>query len=168
MQIRPAKSSQAKVDQQMTPLIDVVFQLLVFFVMSFKVASVEGDFNVKMPQRGQAPDPTRIDLPSAPLKLRLVADGEGQLTSLSLNQQPFPASDWRVLQSHLLRLVGRETGPGSLRDSLEVELDCDYRLRYDHAIAAVTAISGIRSESGDIVPLLEHVKFAPPRKPGAL
>lgn len=168
MQIRPSKSSQAKVEQQMTPLIDVVFQLLVFFVMSFKVVSIEGDFNVKMPQQGQPPDPARFDPPSVPLKLRLVADSDGQLTSLSLNQQSFPATDWRVLQRHLLQLVGTETGPGSLRDSLEVEIDCDYRLRYDHAIAAVTAISGIRSESGQIVPLLEHVKFAPPRKQGTL
>ena len=168
MQIRPPKSSAAKVEQQMTPLIDVVFQLLVFFVMSFKVASVEGDFNVKMLQHDQEVDRRHFDPPSAPLKLRLMADSEGQLAALSLNQQPFLASDWRVLQRHLLHLVGTETGPGSLRKSLEVEIDCDYRLRYDHAIAAVTAVSGIRSDSGDIVPLLEHVKFAPPRKPGAL
>jgi len=168
MQIRPPISSQSKVEQQMTPLIDVVFQLLVFFVMSFKVSSVEGDFNVKMQRHGQDADPRRLDLTSAPLKLRLVANGEGQLSSLSLNQQPFPASDWSVLQRHLLQLVGTETGPGSLRDSLEVEIDCDYGLRYDYAISAVTAISGVRSESGDIMPLLEHVKFAPPRKPGAM
>ena len=168
MQIRPPKSSQSKVEQQMTPLIDVVFQLLVFFVMSFKVASVEGDFNVKMRRHGLEAGPRRFDLTSAPLKLRLVANGEGQLSSLSLNQQPFPAGDWSVLQQHLLQLVGTESGPGSLRNSLEVEIDCDYQLHYDHAIAAVTAVSGIRSESGDITPLLEHIKFAPPRKPGAL
>jgi biopolymer transport protein ExbD len=117
MQIRPAKSSQSKVEQQATPLIDVVFQLLVFFVMSFKVASVEGDFNVKMPQHGVISDLRYFDLPSVPLQLRLVADGDGQLTSLSLNRRPFPITDWRVLQRHLLQLVGTESGPGSLRNS---------------------------------------------------
>jgi biopolymer transport protein ExbD len=168
MHVRRPKSSQSQIEQQTTPLIDVVFQLLVFFVMSFKVAGVEGDFSVKMPQRGRPDEALPSDPPSAPLKLRLMADSDGRLASLSLNQVPFPAHDWQVLQRHLLRLVGSESGPGSLRESLEVEIDCDYQLRYQHAIAAVTAVSGIRSEAGDIVPLLEHVKFSPPRKPGTL
>lgn len=38
-----------KVLIDMTPLIDIVFQLLTFFVMTLKVASLEGDFNIKMP-----------------------------------------------------------------------------------------------------------------------
>jgi biopolymer transport protein ExbD len=43
------KNTEAKVEQNMTAMIDVVFQLLTFFVMSFKVAAMEGDFNIKMP-----------------------------------------------------------------------------------------------------------------------
>lgn len=163
MQVRQAKSSNVKIEQQMTPLIDVVFQLLVFFVLSFKVASVEGDFNVKMPlDTGR--DRNLTEPADVPLKLRLVADADGDLESLSLNHRQFATNDWHGLQRHLLSLVGTATGPGSLRDSLEVEIDCDYQLRYDHAIAAVTAISGVRSESGGIVPLIEHVKLSPPRK----
>ena len=34
---------------QMAAMIDVVFLLLVFFVMTFRIVPVEGDFNVKMP-----------------------------------------------------------------------------------------------------------------------
>ncbi len=49
MQIRRRTAMETKVEQQMTAMIDVVFQLLTFFVMSFKVASLEGDFSVKMP-----------------------------------------------------------------------------------------------------------------------
>ena len=40
---------QEKIEIQMTPMIDIVFQLLVFFIMTFKVVSMEGDFNIKMP-----------------------------------------------------------------------------------------------------------------------
>ena len=40
-----------KVEVQMTPMIDIVFQLLVFFIMTFKIVSLEGDFHVKMPRQ---------------------------------------------------------------------------------------------------------------------
>jgi biopolymer transport protein ExbD len=33
-----------KVELNMTPMIDIVFQLLIFFIMSFKIAAQEGDF----------------------------------------------------------------------------------------------------------------------------
>ncbi len=38
-----------KIELQMTPMIDIVFQLLIFFIMTFKIVEVEGDFNIKMP-----------------------------------------------------------------------------------------------------------------------
>src|SRR5688500_11014497 len=118
MQVRASKSTQAKVEQQMTPLIDVVFQLLVFFVMSFKVASLEGDFNVQMPLAADGSDTTIWQPPSGPLKLRLTADADGELTSLALNQRQFAPHDWQGLQRHLMSLVGTAAGP-DLRDSLE-------------------------------------------------
>ena len=34
---------------QMTPMIDIVFQLLIFFVFTFKIVLPEGDFNIRMP-----------------------------------------------------------------------------------------------------------------------
>lgn len=164
MQIRTAKAGQSKIEQQTTPLIDVVFQLLVFFVMSFKVVSLEGDFNLKLPLSGRGPESTLLSPPDVPLKLRMIADSEGRLASLALNEQAFAASDWPGVQRYLLQLMGTASGPGSLRNTLEVELDCDYGLRYDYAIAAITAISGTRSTSGEIVPLVERVKFSPPRR----
>jgi biopolymer transport protein ExbD len=161
MQIR-TKPSSGKVEQQMTPMIDVVFQLLIFFVMSFKVATLEVDFNIRMPAgRGQG-DLVGPLVP--PLKLRLAADERGELSSVALNQQQFVPGDWRSIQNHLLKLVGTASGPGSVREALEVEIDCDYALRYDHAMAAITAISGTRDASGLVVPLVEHVKFTPPRQ----
>ena len=38
-----------KIQLQMTPMIDIVFQLLVFFIMTFKIILHEGDFNILMP-----------------------------------------------------------------------------------------------------------------------
>ena len=73
-------------EMQMTPMIDIVFQLLVFFIMTLKIVSQEGDFNIKMPigaPREGLPDPHQLP----PLKLKLRANSAGQLTSMQLNQK---------------------------------------------------------------------------------
>ena len=49
MEIKPVEAA-AKVPIDMTPMIDIVFQLLTFFVMTLKIATSEGDFNIKMPR----------------------------------------------------------------------------------------------------------------------
>src|SRR5687767_4184024 len=104
MQVRTARSSAAKVEQQMTPMIDVVFQLLVFFVMSFKVATLEGDFHIQMsPQLGSG---SLEGLLVSPLKLRLAADANGELASVAMNQQQFAPGDWQSVQRDLLRIAG--------------------------------------------------------------
>ena len=50
MKIRHTTSSGSeRIVLQMTPMIDVVFQLLVFFIFTFRIVAQEGDFHVKMP-----------------------------------------------------------------------------------------------------------------------
>ena len=38
-----------KIAIDMTPMIDVVFQLITFFMLTLKDVAVEGDFDIKMP-----------------------------------------------------------------------------------------------------------------------
>jgi biopolymer transport protein ExbD len=69
-----------KIDIPMTPMIDMVFQLLVFFIMNFKVVEMEGDFNVKMPLAGNvvaSNDPNLLQ----DMRLTLTADEDGNLAS---------------------------------------------------------------------------------------
>ncbi len=47
MRIATAEPEEIKLN--MTAMIDIVFQLLVFFIMTFKVVAMEGDFNIRMP-----------------------------------------------------------------------------------------------------------------------
>lgn len=151
-----------KIELQMTPMIDIVFQLLVFFIMTFKIVAQEGDFNIKMPLA--APNAGAVDdslLP--PLKLRLRADPEGNLAGIRLNDQDF--SNFLSLHTHVRGLIGDQAGPGSVGDA-EIEIDCDYQLRYRHAIDAVTAISGYTDADGNIIKLIDKITFAPPDPPG--
>ena len=55
MKIRGTEREGADTRLSMTPMIDIVFQLLVFFVMTYKVTVMEGDFNIKMPRAAEEP-----------------------------------------------------------------------------------------------------------------
>jgi biopolymer transport protein ExbD len=162
MKFRHRDVDQRKIELQMTPMIDIVFQLLIFFLFTFKIAAQEGDFNVKMPLA--APAAGRADeslLP--PLKLRLLADENGRLRAdgIQLNDRVFP--DFDGLHAYIRSLIGDDAGPGSVGD-LEVEIDCDYQLRYAETIAAVTAVSGYVDAQGNIIKLIEKIRFVPPDK----
>jgi biopolymer transport protein ExbD len=162
MKIRRSTSSgKDTIELQMTPMIDIVFQLLVFFIMTFKIVSLEGDFNIQMPLASQnegLPDENDL-LP--PMRLTLTANDDGQLSGISLNDRNF--SNFGELHDYIASRVG-DAGPSGSEDA-EVELDCDYHLRYEYAIKAVTAVSGyVDRNTDEIVRLVEKIRFTPPRE----
>jgi len=149
-----------KIELQMTPMIDIVFQLLVFFIMTFKIVTQEGDFNVKMPlaaASGAEIDPSALDM-----TLRLTANGEGELTGIQLNDKSF--EQFEDLHLYVIGLVGGDQ-PDSFRESAEIEIDADYQLKYEYVMKAVTAVTGYRNDNEDIVKLIEKIRFSPPKTP---
>lgn len=154
-------AATAKIPIDMTPMIDIVFQLLTFFIMTLKIAAQEGDFNIKMPL--SAPRAGVPDSQVPPIKLRLVSGTDGSCQDIIMNDRSFGADGWQALHQEVAGLV-RE---GSLDASAEVELNCDYNLKYENVIRAITAVSGQRQPNGDIIKLIEKIKFAPPKEPPA-
>ncbi len=162
MKVRHAGQDERKIEIQMTPMIDIVFQLLVFFIMTFKIVSAEGDFNIRMPAaapREGLPDENAVP----PMKVRLRAAADGSLASISLNNEPL---NLEQLHAKILGIIGTETGPGSVQETAEVELDSDYNLNYEAVVNTITAVSGYVSDDGKVVKLVEKIKFAPIRPQG--
>jgi len=154
-----------KIPIDMTPMIDIVFQLLSFFCMTLRVSEAEGDFNIKMPlaaPRAGVPDPNL----TPPIKIRLRADpATGNLVELVMNEAtggiPFTgANRWKSLNTYIRDRVGE----GNMAASTEVELDCDYGLKYEYVIEAITAVSGKVTPTGEVVKMIEKIKFSPPRQ----
>jgi biopolymer transport protein ExbD len=164
MRIRNIASRSDTVELQMTPMIDIVFQMLVFFIMSFKIVLPEGDFNIKMPRAAPREGlPDEMSLP--PIQVHLTANQDGQLASLRMNDQALDS--FQALRQRIIGLVGDDRGPGSLAESAEVELKCDFNLKYRYVIDAISAISGYVTPEEKVVKLIEKIKFAPPTPPSA-
>jgi biopolymer transport protein ExbD len=153
---REALSDKIAID--MTPMIDVVFQLITFFMLTLKTVISEGDFDIRMPL-GASVGAAQDD-PIPPVRVRMTAGPGGERTSLTMNGQP--VGDFEELRRRIVDLVG--TGPGSNADRTEVELDCDPDLMYDNVIRAVTAVSGMVEPDGTVVELIKNIKFTPPKK----
>jgi biopolymer transport protein ExbD len=151
-----------QVTLQMTPMIDIVFQLMVFFVFTFKITLPEGDFNVRMPaQAGVAAMPSETPL----LKVRLRAGENRELASLELGDVQIEGADpFGQLQARIRGMTDDSAGPGSVDQ--EVEIEAEYDLKYQYVMNAMTAITGyIDPATGERHKLIEKVRFAPlPRR----
>lgn len=166
MRIRSVtRHGEESTELQMTPMIDVVFLLLIFFVTTFKIVSPEGAFNIRMPRAAFKEGPVRPEaLP--PVKITLRADQGGRLTGILFGKGP--ARDFLDLRKKIRATVDDAGGPGSPgAKTIEVELACDYQLRYEYVMDAITAVSGfIDPSTGVPIPLVEKVRFSPPQIPG--
>lgn len=149
-----------KVEMQLTSMIDVIFLLLIFFIMTFKISAQEGDFNIKMPIGGGQ---GAMDTTNIPIKLRLRANVDGEITDIVVDEGRSFGNDFTQLRAFILQLTGGNAPPNP-DEGPEVEIDLDYNLRYEHVIAAITAVTGQR-QGDQIERLVERIKFAPPRKP---
>ncbi len=157
MKIRKSTAALAdKVELNMTPMIDVVFQLLAFFMFTLRFAEVEGDFNIKMPTSARSTVKQLDQQPS--LKVRLTAKADGSLARIAYNGRAL--RDFAALRSQIISYVGNDQ---AIKENTEVELDCDYHLHYKYVIDAITHVSGYLADDGQSpVTLVQKIKFAPP------
>lgn len=154
---RRKSSSDDRINPDMTPMIDVVFQLLTFFMLTLKSVIPEGDFDIRMPL-GAAAAAAPNDQLVPPIRVKMTAGADGRLAAMTMNGSP--VRDFEDLRSKVVGIVGTDTGPNSLAENTEVELDCDYGLSYDNVVQAITAVSGM-ARDGQIVELIKKIKFTP-------
>ena len=142
-------TGDAKVEIQMTPMLDMIFQLLVFFILTFKPVIDEGQFGVNMSSLpgGAAALPTMVpgidDAASEPkdiqfippLRIRLVSMPDGNLSpgGIILGDRPLQSFEYLLFE---LRNMVRGSP-----DDFEVAIEADSKLHYQYIVQAVNAIS---------------------------
>jgi len=160
--LKHASRGPAKIAIDMTPMIDCVFQLIIFFMLTLKIRADEGDFNIHMPlgvAQGVA-----AELP--PIRVRLEANADGSLRSIAMGQEAYGNDEraFDLLNARILNLVGR---PGTaFSKDVEVEIDADYELHYQYVVTAISKCTGkIDERTREPRRYVEKIKFAPPRAP---
>lgn len=143
---RPARRSPPPIEIQfpVTPMLDMAFQLLAFFVLTFQAPTAETRLDLYLPAapaalpgsaEGRAADApglrTDLDLEND-LWIRAKADDLGDLASLALGESP--VADLASLGDRLRRYA-TVLGDRPLR----VRLLADDRLRYEEAARIVGA-----------------------------
>ncbi|MCA9087051.1 MAG: biopolymer transporter ExbD [Planctomycetaceae bacterium] len=153
-----------KVEVNMAAMIDVVFQLLIFFMLTLKILAPEGDFNINMPLGAVGtPDPTQT--PPMDLKVTLQANEDGTLNQLFFGGRglgnDFPACFER-LNFEIAQVAGSGQATG---EDIEVEIKPDYNLHYRYIVRAISACRG-RMVGNKMITYIEKIKFAPIERPG--
>ena len=144
-----------KVAVNMTPMIDVVFQLMIFFMLTFNIIAPEGDFDVRMPLSKSSAEPLD-DLQLPPIQVRLVS--EGMLTGILMNGEP--VKDFDELRQRVASFVDIALESGASLEDVELEIDSDYQLDYINVVDAITAVSG-RIENGQLIEMVKKISFVP-------
>ena len=143
---RPRPGPPEEVMFPVTPMLDMAFQLLAFFVLTFQVPSGETHLDLDLPvtpaalpgsTRGQSRSgpPTKVDSDlENDLWVRVEADDLGDLKTLRLGESALPSID--VLGERLRRYVGLlENRP------LRVRIVADDVLRYEVVAQVMTVCS---------------------------
>jgi biopolymer transport protein ExbD len=109
------------VGSAMTPMIDVVFQLLLYFLCTASFQVAEQSLPTPLPQTGVGTAPTKLSPELQELEmLRLVLKQPGERLQIELNGQP--CADVATLRSRLTQLAALANLPLIFDVSAEVRL----------------------------------------------
>lgn len=162
---RSASQDDEEVKLNMTAMIDVVFQLLVFFIMTFKIVALEGDFQVRMPLASIKPPEQSIEEDLTTLiTVKLNAGENGNIANIDVDgdlqsQQLSGQTMFSDLTNFVEAILASNADP-STADDVEVEFDIDYALKYQYTVRAIGAVSGkVMPDGNTVKTLIEKIKF---------
>lgn len=167
MRIRGTNKLGDGIKLDMTSMIDIVFQLLAYFIMTFKVTSMEGDFSVNMPLAADSAQQIMETLDKT-IVVHLTRAADGNVGPIDVDfgsdHQSFAdALRFQRLRDYVKTLVHQPGDPAGASE-FEVEFDIDRDLAYDFTIRAVEAVSGEPLGGGRIATLIEKIRFRDNRK----
>ena len=149
--LRPAE----EVPFPVTPMLDMAFQLLAFFILTFQAPTRETRLDLLLPDRAQTlplaqgPEPkiaVRADDDDLDDSLTVIARGDpaGALRSLHLGGAPMSGVD--TLETALRRYASLLNGR-----PLRVRIVADASLKYEHAARVLGACSSAGASSLSLV-----------------
>jgi biopolymer transport protein ExbD len=162
MRIRtPSAPYISRIGINMTPMIDAVFLLLIFFMLTMRIVAPEGDLNTHIRRLSQS----EAVRPGFVVRIRCTANSDGSLSQLYFGAEPLgsdTSSCWERLSTRMFALTG---GDDRLAADLPVQIDPDPILAYEHTLHAISACTGrIDPVSGRLIRCSGSVSLIGPRR----
>ena len=163
MKYEPTENEDVKLN--MTSMIDIVFQLLVFFILTFKPVVQEGDYNVRMPLSSIDIESIE-DVPPEIIRVLLRAGESGAISTIEVDDEvevkTLVADDIVELYTQLNDYIDAKVSAGGDPEEgveTEVEFDIDSNLKYGYTVRAIEAVSGKQLADGNVKKLIENIKL---------
>ncbi|MBI2825212.1 MAG: biopolymer transporter ExbD [Planctomycetia bacterium] len=159
----PTRRSQQEVQLNLAAMLDMAFQLLAFFILTFRPAPVEGYIALRMPpaqpltKPGQtATQPTDVPIPTTSLPSVMVtvtSQPDGEIGSIRIEEgQPVASlSEFEQQLSNLLSV------PDATFDQLVLQVGS--RLHYENLMRVLDVCSRIKFASGEHLTKLSIVEL---------
>jgi len=117
------KYEQASMELQMAPMIDVVFQLIIFFMCSIHFKSLEGKLYSYLPKDKGGIEGPRSLPPIDEVRIKLVySENAPLLTRIKVGNTEFP--DWDSLERQIRNISPNLVTPDGL-EFIPVKIDAD-------------------------------------------
>jgi biopolymer transport protein ExbD len=129
--MRLRKKDVQTVEMHMGPMIDMVFLLLVFFMVSAKPIKQESDVNIGLP--GTVSQEEVVDIPDEQ-RIKIQADG-----TIVLNDQPVEAAQNQELPSLTATLKRFKESADANKSEALVTIDADDQANHQRIVAVLNA-----------------------------
>ncbi|GIW88923.1 MAG: hypothetical protein KatS3mg108_3247 [Isosphaeraceae bacterium] len=141
------RSKQHEVEIQITPMLDMAFQLLTFFILTYQPAPVEGQFSmnllpaapaVSLDAEAPAADQSQpAELPAAlrTLTTSIFAAPDGQIGHITVGENEYATLE--QLKARLVEIVSDKTLPFD-----QAIIQADPRLSWDALMKVVDVFAG--------------------------
>ena len=145
VRLRPAAAMREDTEVtrlNMTPMIDVVFQLLVFFLCSMKFRTLDMKIEAQLPNVGSIPIVCPPPPPAAEVRLRRAGAGpaEVRVGAATIGDVAL-GSTWDRLHDHLVA-VHRRASDAGIGDRLIGEVDAAPGVATGHVVRALDVLRG--------------------------
>ena len=173
---RKRRKPPGDVQLNLAAMLDMAFQLLAFFIMTFRPAPIEGHFQLHMPPPGQmtaapmattTPPVEGVDAPSfvETLDLFVKADNRGEVTAINVGQQEvvvgrLTAIATQQLNTHLRSVFTIQAVPFD-----RIQLHVDRRLHYQELMKIVDVCTRQTLPDGSQMRQVGFVELIDPANP---
>ena len=146
-----------EVDLPITPMLDLGFQVLLFFILTYHPSQLEGQMDLTLPEAAQAraadpkdvnaemSAPGDLELPSeitVIVKTRHDASNEGKISQILVQERQSPEGKEVFNQEALRRYLEEARGGLSNQNDIKIQAECGLKYAYVMEIMDMCTLAG--------------------------